>query len=393
MSALRVVAVRCLFGLVLCLAAIPQQSAPPQAKKPASNSPSTPPSNQSANPDQIQFTGQANEVIVPITVTDDKGRFVSNLVKEDFRILDEGRPQRIQFFSHAEKQPIVAGFLIDLSSNSRIHWKTYQDAILELVWNLLPGDKRYTGYLISYANTAEIAQNTTWDSDKIADKVRKMKPGGGSALFDAIYLACTRHDLVKGEPYEPRRVIVVVGDGHDNASTHNLEEVLELAQRQLVTIYAVSTMAFGFSNDDQDKLERLARKTGGHVEYPLNSLYKDVSGYLSNPSDDGNYALTVGTGGYAAQISNGIIKAVGGIGGEITTQYIVRYTPDVDPDVKSKQFRKITVDIPNLPGVKISAREGYYPNGVPGATVPADPKLPADPKPPAPAPTKPAKLN
>ena len=297
-------------------------------------------------PEPRPVQGSVTEVIVPVTVTDDKGRFVSNLVKKDFRVLDEGKPQNIEFFSHDEKQPIVVGFLIDLSNNSRIHWKTYQDAILELVWNLLPGDKRYTGYLISYGNTADIAVNTTWDSDKIADKIRKMKPGGGAALYDAIYLACTRRELVKGEPYEPRRVIIVVGDGHDNASKHNLEEVLELAQRNLVTIYAVSTMAFGFSNESQDVLERLTHKTGGHVEYPLNSLYKDVSGYLSNPSDDGNYALTVGTGGYAAEISNGIIKAVGGIGGEITTQYILRYKPDYDPEVKPKTYRKITVDIP-----------------------------------------------
>ena len=81
---------------------------------------------------------QANEVIVPITVTDDKGRFISNLSKEDFRILDEGRPQRIRFFTHVEKQPIVVGFLVDLSNNSRIHWKTYQDAILELVGTCSP---------------------------------------------------------------------------------------------------------------------------------------------------------------------------------------------------------------------------------------------------------------
>jgi VWFA-related protein len=266
-----------------------------------------------------------------------------------------------------EKQPIVVGFLVDLSNNSRIHWKTYQDAILELVWELLPGDKRFTGYLISYANNAEIAQNTTWDSDKIADKVRKMKPGGGSALFDAVHLAITQRELVKGEPYEPRRIIVVIGDGHDTASKHNLEEVLELAQRNLVTIYAVSTMAFGFGNEDQDVLERLTHKTGGHVEYPLNTTYQDVSGYLSNPSDEGNYALAVGTGAYAAHISNAIIKAVGGIGGEITTQYIVRYTPDLDAGLKAKQFRKITVEIPKLQGIKISAREGYYPFGVPAA--------------------------
>src|ERR1039457_4036182 len=240
---------------------------------------------QPKEPPAAQFGVSANEVIVPITVTDDKGRFVSNLEAKDFRILDEGRPQRIQFFSHDQRQPIVVGFLIDMSNNTRIHWKTYQDAILELVWDLLPGDKKYTGYLISYANTADIVVNTTWDSEKLAEKIRKMKAGGGSALYDAIYLACTRHELVKGEPYEPRRVIIVVGDGHDNSSTHNLEEVLELAQRNLVTIYAVSTMAFGFANDAQDVLERLTHKTGGHVEYPLNSLYKDVSGYLSNPSD------------------------------------------------------------------------------------------------------------
>jgi len=378
MSALSVFAASSLCGLILCLPAVPQQTTPPAAV-PSSGVPQP-------DPSRVQFRGSATEVIVPVTVTDDKGRFVSNLVKKDFRVLDEGQPQNIEFFSHAEKQPVVAGFLIDLSNNSRIHWKTYQDAILELVWNLLPGDKRYTGYLISYGNTADITVNTTWDSDKIADKVRKMKPGGGSALYDAIYLACTRRDLVKGEPYEPRRVIIVVGDGHDNASTHNLEEVLELAQRNLVTVFAISTQAFGFANENENVLERLTKKTGGHVEYPLNVLYKNVSGYLSNPSDDGNYALTVGTGGYAAEISNGIIKAVGGIGGEITTQYILRYRPDYDTDLKPKQYRKIQVDIPSLPNVKISAREGYYPNEMPGSArspgaIPAEPaaKSPAAP--------------
>jgi len=247
----------------------------------------------------------------------------------------------------------------------RIHWTKYQDAILELVWNLLPGDKKYTGYLIQYANTANLLVNTTWDSDKLADKVRKMKPGGGSALYDAIYMACVNRDLVKGEPYEPRRVIIVVGDGHDNASKHTFDEVLEIAQRKLVTIYAVSTQAFGFANEDDETLDKFTGKTGGHVEYPLNKLYKSVSGYLSNPSDDGNYALTVGTGGYAAEISNGIIKAVGGIAGEITTQYVLRYTPEIDWDAKSKVYRRIKVDIPGLPNVTIKAKEGYYPEEVP----------------------------
>jgi VWFA-related protein len=322
---------------------------------------------QQAEPPAARIQVSVNEVIVPITVTDDKGRFVSNLEAKDFRILDEGRPQRIRFFSHDQNQPIVVGFLIDMSNATRVHWKTFQDAILELVWNLLPGDKRYTGYLITYGNDAEMVVNTTWDSDKIADQIMKLKPGGGSSFFDAIYMACTKHELVRGEPYEPRRVIIVVGDGHDNASKKSIDEVLEVAQRNLVTIYAMSTQAFGFANDTQDILERITAETGGHVEYPLSSLYKDVSGYLSTPSDDGNYALTVGTGGYAAEISGAIIKAVGGIGGEVTTQYVLRYIPDVDPEARAKAFRHIKVEIPTLPNVKIHARNGYYPNAIPGA--------------------------
>src|SRR5215831_15693345 len=256
MSHRRVLALAVFCGLLLSAIALSQQSAPKGDLKGDQPLP--------------KFSGSVNEVILPVTVTDEKGKFVSNLEAKDFRVLDEGRPQRINFFSHTEKQPIVVGFLIDQSNASKIHWSKYQEAILELVWNLLPGDKRYTGYLISYANTADILVNTTWDSDKIADKVRKMKPGGGAALFDAIYLACTRRELVKGEPYEPRRVIIIVGDGHDNASKHTLEEVLEIAQRKLVTIYAVSTQAFGFANENDDVLDKLTAKTGGHVEYPLN---------------------------------------------------------------------------------------------------------------------------
>jgi hypothetical protein len=94
------------------------------------------------------------------------------------------------------------------------------------------------------------------------------------------------------------------------------------------------------------------------VVYPLNDIYSDVSGYLSKPSDEGNYALKVGTGGYAAQIMSGIVKAIGATAGEITTQYILRYVPD-NTD-RAKAFRKIEVRV-NLPFVKVRAREGYYP--------------------------------
>ncbi len=300
---------------------------------------------------------QVNEVIVPVTVTDEKGAFVSNLEVSDFLVLDEGRPQKIIYFSREQGQPVVIGFLLDMSNATRLHWKTFQEAVLELVWTLLPGDKKYAGYLITYANEPELVVNTTVDSEKIVERIRKLKPGGGAALFDAIWMACTQRHIIEGEPIEPRRVLIIIGDGNDNASKRSLEEVLELAQRNLVTIYGISTVAFGFTSEGERNLKRLAEETGGRVEYPLQGLYKDVSGYLSTPSDEGNYALRVGTGGYAAEIARGIVRSVAAVAGEITTQYILRYVPD-EAD-SSKAFRTIEVRV-NLPNVKVRARKGYY---------------------------------
>lgn len=329
----------------------PDQPSKPAAAQAAAGQAVTPP-----KPIQVQV----NEVIVPVTVTDDKGRFVSDLDLKDFKILDEGHEQKVQYFSREHNQPVVVGFLIDLSNATRLHWKTYQEAAIELVLNLLPGDKKYSGYLVTYGNEAELAANTTTDSEKIVEKLRKVKPGGGAALYDAIYMACQKRNIVDGEPYDPRRVLIVIGDGHDTASKKSLEEVLELAQRNLVTIYGMSTVAFGFNAEGEKNLTRLAEETGGRVEYPLQKLYSNVAGYLSTPSDDGNYALAVGSGGYAAEISGGIFRAVANIAGEVTTQYILRYTPEVDEKGEPKVFRNIKVAV-NLQNVKIRARKGYYP--------------------------------
>jgi VWFA-related protein len=299
------------------------------------------------------------EVIVPVTVTDDKGKFVSDLVQSDFQIFDQGKLQNIQYFTRERAQPVVVGMLVDLSNNSRTHWKNYQEAAIELANTLLPGDKKYSGYLIGYGNEAELMVDTTSDSEKIMDKLRKLKPAGGSALYDAIYQACTRRSLVAGEPVDPRRVVVVIGDGNDNASSKTLDQVVELAQRNLVTVYGISTSAYGFESPGDANLVRLAEETGGRVEYPLVNPYTGVSGYLSTPSDDGNYALAVGSGGYASAIASSIFKAVEHIAGEVQTQYILRYIPEVDA-VSVKQYRKLEVKVA-LANVKVRARRGYYP--------------------------------
>jgi hypothetical protein len=122
-------------------------------------------------------------------------------------------------------------------------------------------------------------------------------------------------------------------------------------------------VAFGFDDEDDKNLVRLTQETGGRIQYPLEGVYNDVSGYLSTPSDDGNYALKVGTGGYASELANGMFRSIANIAGEITTQYIIRYIPDIDPNSKTARnvFRNIEVRV-DLPGVKVRARKGYYPS-------------------------------
>ncbi len=118
-----------------------------------------------------------NEVVVPVTITDKDGRFVNDLDLKDSRIYDEGKEQKITFFTRERGQPVVTGFLIDLSNANRLQWKTYQEAAQELVLTLMPGDsKKFQGYLISYANEPELQMNTTNDPEKLIDKLRKMKP-------------------------------------------------------------------------------------------------------------------------------------------------------------------------------------------------------------------------
>ena len=341
-------------ALLVCLpAAFGQPQQPPSTPPPA-----TAPADKADKPD---ISVKVQEVIVPVTVTDEKGKFVSDLEQKDFHIYDEGRLQNIGFFTRERSQPVVVGFLVDQSNAVKLNWKTYMEATSDLVLTLMPGgDKRFSGYLISYGNDAQLVVNTTQDPEKILEKLRKMKPGGGSSLFDAIYQACTTRELVKGEPFEPRRVIVIVGDGHDNSSKHTLEQVLELAQRNFFTIYAVATTGYGMVSEGDATLKRLAEETGGRVLNPLQDVYKDVSGYLSTPSDEGNYALKVGTGGYSAAIASSIYKSIAAVTGEITTQYVIRYTPSIEEKSAARPFRRIEVKV-ELQNVKVNARKGYYP--------------------------------
>lgn len=312
---------------------------------------------QDAEIERPTFTVGVTEVVVPVTVTDENDRFVSNLKKSDFEVYDQNIRQTVKFFTAEHNQPVVTGFLIDLSNGMKIRWKNYQETMIEMVLALMPGDPKYQGYLVGYGTEAEVLVNTTADSSKIVEKLNKITPAGGAALYDAIWMACTSRKLVKGEPLEPRRVIVVVGDGHDNASKHTLDEVIEMAQRSQLTVYAISTDAYGMTSAYKKNLVRLAEETGGRVETPLEDTYDNTQGFLSRPAND-NREFANGTGGFQAKILSSLFKSITAIAGEITTQYILRYQPNTPGD--ESKLHRIDVRV-NLPNVKVRARTSYFP--------------------------------
>ena len=191
-------------ALILCGTATPQTK--PQAPPPPPQE-AKPPAKPEEPPTRISVS--VNEVVVPVTVTDDKGRFVSNLVAKDFRILDEGQAAAYRILQPRRKTADRGGLPGGSEQcESASTGQTYQEAIEELVLDLLPGDPRYAGYLIGYST------RPSWRS--IRPPIRKrsritsgrMKPGGGAALFDAIYMACT------SAVADPRRAVRAAARDH-----------------------------------------------------------------------------------------------------------------------------------------------------------------------------------
>src|SRR5580698_4759250 len=153
----KVLNMRVLLGLLITVICLQSQQTPQAAS--AQPDPTL--------PQQPIFKGGTQEVIVPVTVTDDKGRFVSNLDQKDFQIFDQSKEQVIKSFSRERNQPVVVGFLIDLSNGSRTQWKHWVDSAEAMVEEMLNDTrspeqkKRFGGYLIGYGNEAELMVDTT----------------------------------------------------------------------------------------------------------------------------------------------------------------------------------------------------------------------------------------
>jgi VWFA-related protein len=310
-----------------------------------------------------------NVVNIPVTVTDNDDLFIVDLKKDDFEVIENGQSVEIRYFTKTTPEeeeagnvpPLRVGFLVDLSNTARLYYKNYKESIGDLAYMLVPEGGESKGFLMGYHTVVDLLVDTTGDPYELAERMEKLKHGGGSALLDAAYMACA--EKLVSDPYqgvgEPRKVVVVVGDGHDNASKRTVEEVIDAAQRNQVTIYAVSTVAWGYHEPQEENLVKMVEATGGRISRPLHDVHKDTIGQLSKPQDAGNYVLTVGTGQYARVQLEALYRAILAISGNVQSQYILGYVPPVP--FTDGSFRKVDVKVKLNAPVQLHYRPGYYP--------------------------------
>jgi Ca-activated chloride channel family protein len=225
---------------------------------------------QPPRPDLSQtLTVTVDLVNILFTVADKKGKFITNLKKEDFRVFEDNRPQIVTNFSSESDLPLTIALLVDVSGSIRDKLRFEQEAAIEFFYSTLQRGKD-KALVIAFDSAPEVLQEFTDNPETLANAVRKIRAGGGTALYDAIYLAVDR----KLAGQSGRKVLIVISDGDDNSSRLSLTETLESAQQNNVTIYGISTnSAAYFGSKEQDRgdktLRRFSEETGGKPFYPL----------------------------------------------------------------------------------------------------------------------------
>ena len=210
---------------------------------------------------QPTFRTGTRTVALYATVTDAQKRLVPDLMKEDFEVLDNEKPQALELFLN-EVQPITVVVMLDTSASMTGNLKLLEQAAEQFLIRMLPQDKGLVG---AFNDKIEFFPATfTSDRDRLIRSLRDLDFGNPTRLYDAIAASMERLEGIDG-----RRVVLVFTDGADTGSRADSGNVLEQARRDDVMIYAVGLRSDYFNGARQVRskpdsgLKRLAEETGG----------------------------------------------------------------------------------------------------------------------------------
>jgi Ca-activated chloride channel family protein len=239
-----------------------QQPAPPPTAQPA-------PAAQQPDVSAPTIRLGVNEVNLIFTVTDRHGHYIPNLRQSDFALLDDQKaPSRVTSFHQQINLPLRVGVVIDASTSIRSRFQFEQQSATEFLLQILKA-KSDRAFVMGFDSTATIQQDWTNNIDALETGVNKLRPGGGTALFDAVYTACRDKLLDVSRGQEPvRKAIVLISDGEDNQSRVFQEEAIKECQRAETLIYSISTNWTPSRGKGDDVLTKMSEETGGQVFFP-----------------------------------------------------------------------------------------------------------------------------
>jgi Ca-activated chloride channel homolog len=282
-----------------------------------------PPVPQSDEPTRIQV--EVTRVPMLFTVTDKKGRFITDLNKEDFEIFENKKRQEISDFSAESDLPLRIAVLIDTSNSIRERFRFEQEAASEFVKSVIKS-KNDKGMVVSFDTQPELVTDLIDDTGVLEKGIRGLRPGGGTTLYDAIFFAC-QDRLQRDQPSTKfRRAIVLLSDGDDNNSRYTRDQALEMAQKADAVIYAISTNLSKVETDGDKVLKYLTAETGGRPFFPFK--VEDLETSFEN------------------------------LASELRHQYSLAYRPE--PLIADGLFHPIDLRVKNRKDLVVHARRGYY---------------------------------
>jgi Ca-activated chloride channel family protein len=230
-------------------------------------------------------------VPVPVSVTDDDGRFIAGLTKEDFELLEDGQPQEIATFSH-DKAPLTTILLVDTSGSMNSSLPAVKTAAMRYIKALGPDDRTK---VVQFNERVVPLEDFTSDKPKLEAAIGRLQTGGATALLNALYTALSDLNARRKALDKGKRAVIVLSDGDDTASALSDDMIVRAAQRSEAVIYCVRLqperrdLQQPESVDDLEGtrfLEDLATETGGRLLLTplrrLDRVYEEVADELRN---------------------------------------------------------------------------------------------------------------